>query len=246
MFSQSSQNEYTRIRVRAFGHVDFSKIDNRIKHDEPWQKAHPMQTAITVPAINVEEITHKLLEDKGIKSVTTLTGEEICNVMNGRNSSDSNTALYYTEDTQQLAEFNKFNDFFLLHRNPVHIESKKEVKPVLVEEENLNNSQNSTSSKNSDSPIKQASSTNEICNALRNASETIGNEFPDMQTGRSYNGNPTVDRPMQHEKYDVPPGYKRMTIWDNALETFCIATVPENTPALTREEIERYSLINPQ
>lgn len=35
-------------------------------------------------------------------------------------------------------------------------------------------------------------------------------------------------------------------MWSHELQDFCIAIVPQNTPELTREEINRYSSTNPK
>lgn len=168
--------------------------------------------------------------------------------MTGRNSLDSNTPLFNDEEAKKLAEFNKFNDFFLSHksREPIHKEEENRI--VLVEPiggDNCNSGvENSLPTKNNDSSSKQSgSSTSQIYNALHNSSETF-DEFPDMETGFSYKGKETADQPMKSE-HDIPPGYKRMTIWDPGLQTLYTATVPENTPELTSEEIERYNSFNP-
>jgi|HubBroStandDraft_6_1064221.scaffolds.fasta_scaffold343123_1 hypothetical protein len=68
MFSKHN-NEFTKIGIDAVDYVDFSKIDNRIKHSGGWMESYPMQTSITVPTKDAKEIIEKLKKDNGITSV---------------------------------------------------------------------------------------------------------------------------------------------------------------------------------
>ena len=71
MFSKNN-NEDTMIGVDAVSHVDFSKIDKRIKHSGVWNECYPMITKITVPTKDAQEIIEKLKKDK---SITCVNGE---------------------------------------------------------------------------------------------------------------------------------------------------------------------------
>lgn len=88
-------------------------------------------------------------------------------------------------------------------------------------------------------------STNQIFNTLRNSHKS-SDLPPKMNDGVSSRGKDIIDRPMQRIQHDIPPGYKRMTMWDHELQRFGIATVSEDTPELTYEEIVRYSSIKPK
>lgn len=162
--------------------------------------------------------------------------------MKARDGSDSSAQLY--SDKEQ--EFNQFNDFFLAHKTSVLMEiAPKDSRIVLVEADKDNLAKSTLTDSHDLSPMKQTSnSTSQIHNAMHNSSEAL--PFPDMQDGFSYEGKETVDRSMQHIENDIPPGYKKMIMWDQELQRVCIGTVPEDTPKLTDEELNRYSAINPQ
>lgn len=71
-------------------------------------------------------------------------------------------------------------------------------------------------------------------------------ELPDLQHGHSYKGDETTASNMIITEESIPQGFKKMTMWSSELQSFCIGTVPEETPELTDEEYEKYASINPQ
>lgn len=75
---------------------------------------------------------------------------------------------------------------------------------------------------------------------------TISEVFPTMDAGFSYRGSRATNPSAENAEQSISPGYKRMTLFNHELQSFCLATVPENTPELTQEEYERYSRINPK
>jgi hypothetical protein len=192
--------------------------------------------------------------------------------MESRNSSDFNAPWISDEEIKKLADSTTFTEeqlrklfeaskfqytkeelirlvesaYVPSQGKVVHIDHEHDV-IYYAAADDLNKPENSIASKNSDSHIKQSSSTTgKIYNALRNSPEELEFTLPDMKDGFSYKGKETVDRPMQRIQDEIPPGYKRMTMWSHELQDFCIATVPEKTPELTSEEYVRYSSINPK
>jgi len=75
---------------------------------------------------------------------------------------------------------------------------------------------------------------------------TISEVFPTMDAGFSYEGNRATNPSVENAEQNIPLGYKRMTLFNHELQSFCLATVPESTPELTQEEYGRYSRINPK
>lgn len=75
---------------------------------------------------------------------------------------------------------------------------------------------------------------------------TVSEVFPTMDTGFSYAGKRATNPSLENAEQNIPPGYKRITLFNHELQSFCLATVPESTPELTQEEYERYSSINPK
>jgi len=86
------------------------------------------------------------------------------------------------------------------------------------------------------------STNNEKANNGRQFSEV----FPTADNGFSYKGSRATNPPVENAEQNIPPGYKRMSLFNQELQSFCLATVPESTPELTQEEYERYSRINPK
>lgn len=175
--------------------------------------------------------------------------------MKGRNNSGSNTPLFSEEEFKKMAEHSQFTeeDLRRLAENAyvppqgkvVRIDQEHDVLYYAAEEDHLNEPEKSISPKNSDSPTKQSSSTQQIYNTLRNSLEALDFTFPDMKDGFSYKGKEMIDRPMQRIENDIPTGYKKMTMWCHDLQSFCIGTVPEGTPELTSEELEKYRSMRP-
>lgn len=161
------------------------------------------------------------------------------------------------DEFKKLAEFNKYNDFFLSHKNniPIPIEQKKDALCLVEKDNSKDDSKNSIKNEKS----KESTSYKHlglglmvgICSYLALNDSRISIAFSAIAGISSWlifsnNRNEASERPMQRIEYDIPDGYKRMTMWSHELQDFCIGTVPENTLELTSEEYKRYSSINPK
>lgn len=102
--------------------------------------------------------------------------------------------------------------------------------------------------KHPDMSVNPSCSTNQIFNALGVLPNTF--DIPPIEFGYSFRGEKNIvtdksnDKPKERVD-DIPPGYKKMLMWCEPLQSFGLGIVPEDTPELTGEEIERYSSLNP-